>query len=138
MNLIHQLRTEHGLTFTQLCRASELPYSTFMRWKTRVRRSEPLARRPGPKKLVPVDWNRLEQDILSLRHGNRRSHGTQALYERIKVRGALVVPGHYFFPGMAEEWKHKDECIRVTYSQAPETVKAGLKIIAEESKKAYA
>jgi valine--pyruvate aminotransferase len=61
----------------------------------------------------------------------------QELYERVKSRGALVVPGHYFFPGLSEQWKHKNECIRVTYSQAPEAVRAGLRIIAEEAKKAY-
>ena len=56
-----------------------------MRWKTRVERSEPAARRPGPKKLVPVDWNRLEQDIRALRHGSKRSHGTGAVYASCSV-----------------------------------------------------
>jgi len=62
----------------------------------------------------------------------------QELYERLKARNTLVVPGHYFFPGMKEDWKHKHECIRVTYSQNEEVVSAGIKVIAEEVKKAYA
>jgi valine--pyruvate aminotransferase len=62
----------------------------------------------------------------------------QELYERLKARNTLVVPGHYFFPGMKEDWQHKHECIRVTYSQDEETVRAGIKVIAEEVKKAYA
>jgi valine--pyruvate aminotransferase len=59
------------------------------------------------------------------------------LYERLKRRGCLIVPGHYFFPGLDEPWRHKDECIRITYSQEDKVVTAGLKIIAEEVRRAY-
>jgi len=59
------------------------------------------------------------------------------LYERLKKRGVLVVPGHYFFPGLKAEWKHKHECIRINYSQGKKIVSAGLKIIADEVKRAY-
>ncbi len=62
---------------------------------------------------------------------------SQELYERLKQRGVLVVPGHYFFPGLAEAWPHKQECIRVTYSQDETVVREGLRIIAEEVKQAY-
>jgi valine--pyruvate aminotransferase len=58
------------------------------------------------------------------------------LYQRLKERGVLVVPGHYFYPGLKEKWKHKDECIRVNYSQDQETFAAGMKIIADEVKRA--
>jgi len=61
---------------------------------------------------------------------------TGELYERLKARGVLIVPGHYFFPGLKEKWRHKNECIRVNYSQDTETVVAGIKIIAEEVKRA--
>lgn len=60
------------------------------------------------------------------------------LYERLKGRGVLIVSGHYFYPGIHEQWRHKEECIRVTYSQSDEDVARGLAIIAEEVKKAYA
>jgi valine--pyruvate aminotransferase len=59
------------------------------------------------------------------------------LYERLKARNVLVVSGHFFFPGLENAWKHCDECIRVTYSQDEEQVAKGIKIIAEEVKKAY-
>ncbi len=61
---------------------------------------------------------------------------TGELYERLKARGVLVIPGHYFFPGLKEKWRHKNECIRVNYSQETETVAAGIKIIADEVKRA--
>lgn len=59
------------------------------------------------------------------------------LYNRLKQRGVLVISGQYFFPGLDEEWRHKDECIRITYSQDDEQVARGLAIIAEEVRKAY-
>jgi valine--pyruvate aminotransferase len=62
---------------------------------------------------------------------------TGELYERLKARGILIVPGHYFFPGLKEDWRHKNECIRVNYSQDEETVAAGIKIIADKVKQAY-
>jgi valine--pyruvate aminotransferase len=59
------------------------------------------------------------------------------LYQRLKARNVLVVSGHFFFPGLDSSWKHCNECIRVTYSQDEEQVAKGIKIIAEEVKKAY-
>ncbi len=62
---------------------------------------------------------------------------SQELYERLKERRVIVVPGHYFFPGLKEEWRHKHECIRVTYSQDEETVREGIRIIADVVRRAY-
>lgn len=58
------------------------------------------------------------------------------LYQRLKSRGVLVVSGHYFFPGLPEDdhWRHRHECLRVTYSQDDERVAAGLRLIADEVK----
>jgi len=58
------------------------------------------------------------------------------LYQRLKAKGVLIVPGHYFFPGFKESWQHKNECIRINYSQDEEIVAAGIKIIADEVKRA--
>jgi len=59
------------------------------------------------------------------------------LYQRLKNRGVLIIPGHYFFPGLADDWTHMHECIRVTYSQAADVVERGIVIIADEVKRAY-
>jgi len=59
------------------------------------------------------------------------------LYEQLKEHGVLVVSGHYFFPGLAGDWQHKDECLRVTYSQDDEDVRRGLAIIARVVRRAY-
>ncbi len=62
---------------------------------------------------------------------------SNTLYKRLKERGVLIVPGQYFFPGLPEEWIHKNECIRVTYSQGENNVARGIEIIAEEVRKGY-
>ena len=60
------------------------------------------------------------------------------LYQRLKARGVLVVSGHYFFPGLSDEdWRHRHECLRVTYSQDEADVARGLQVIAEEVKRAW-
>ena len=59
------------------------------------------------------------------------------LYRLLKENGVLVVSGHYFFPGLVEAWKHKDECIRVTYSQGDEDIRRGLEIIALVVRRIY-
>ncbi len=62
---------------------------------------------------------------------------SELLYQRLKTRGVLVVSGHHFFPGLAEDWPHRHECIRVTYCQEPETVARGAAIIADEVRRVY-
>jgi len=56
------------------------------------------------------------------------------LYARLKRRGLLVVPGSYFFPGMDTPWDHASQCIRVTYSADPASVREGMRILADEVK----
>ncbi|MCB1621248.1 MAG: valine--pyruvate transaminase [Thiothrix sp.] len=62
---------------------------------------------------------------------------SQALYQRLKQRGVLVVPGESFFPGLDPGWRHTRECIRVSYAQDAEQVAAGIRIIADEVRRAY-
>ena len=57
---------------------------------------------------------------------------TRELYERLKTREVLVVPGEYFFYGLEQDWPHSTECLRVNYSGPEKTVREGLQIIAEE------
>ena len=64
---------------------------------------------------------------------------SEELYQRLKKKGVLVVSGHYFFPGMEKEnWKHKGECIRLTYAQDEEVVTSGIRLITEEIIKVFA
>jgi valine--pyruvate aminotransferase len=54
------------------------------------------------------------------------------LYRRLKDRGVYILPGHHFFPGLAEDWPHRHECIRISYSQDRESVQRGISIIGDE------
>ena len=58
---------------------------------------------------------------------------TKELYNRLKRRGVLVIPGEYFFFGHDQpDWAHRHECIRVSYAMDEAVVRDGLRIIAEE------
>ena len=59
------------------------------------------------------------------------------LYEILKKRHVYVVPGNNFFPGLQGEWKHRSECIRISYAGPADVVDRGLQIIAEEVRRAY-
>jgi valine--pyruvate aminotransferase len=56
------------------------------------------------------------------------------LYQRLKAKGVLVIPGSHFFPGLEEDWDHKHQCLRITYSMDEQVVEQGIKIIAQELK----
>ena len=59
------------------------------------------------------------------------------LYLRLRERDVLVLSGHHFFPGLHEAWGHRDECIRMTYSQDNDSVRRGIQAIAEEVRRAW-
>ena len=57
---------------------------------------------------------------------------TLELYERLKARKVLVVPGEHFFFGLREDWPHRHECLRLNYSGPEQAVRDGLGVIADE------
>lgn len=65
----------------------------------------------------------------------------ELLYQRLKIKGVLIVSGHHFFPGIDDKeknaWRHTKECLRITFSQGTEVVMRGLDIIAQEVQLAY-
>jgi len=65
----------------------------------------------------------------------------QIIYERLKQKGVLIVSGHHFFPGLTSNddsnWQHRNECLRITFSQDDDQVKKGMTILAREIHLAY-
>lgn len=59
----------------------------------------------------------------------------ETLYNRLKERGVLVVPGHYF--GVSEDWRHGHECIRLSFAMDEAVVREGIAILAEEVTRGY-
>lgn len=62
---------------------------------------------------------------------------TEALYQRLKQRGVLMVPGHYFFPGLDQDWPHARQCLRMNYVPAADQIERGIAILAEEVDRAH-
>ncbi|MGK3114988.1 valine--pyruvate transaminase [Candidatus Pantoea formicae] len=60
---------------------------------------------------------------------------TEALYQRLKARGVLMVPGHFFFPGLEQEWPHTHQCMRMNYVPDAEQIERAVQILAEELEK---
>lgn len=54
------------------------------------------------------------------------------LYQQLKQRRVIVVPGNYFFFGLELPHPHQDQCLRINYAQEPAIVENAFKIIADE------
>jgi valine--pyruvate aminotransferase len=65
---------------------------------------------------------------------------TRELYQRLKARGVLVVPGEYFFYGLAESdpWPHARQCLRMTFTQPAATIARGVALMADELRQLHA
>lgn len=62
---------------------------------------------------------------------------TQELYQRLKARHVLVIPGENFFIDIDPGWAHTKECLRINYGQPEEQLRRGFSIIAEELASLY-
>lgn len=59
------------------------------------------------------------------------------LYRRLKAENVFVLSGHYFFPGLDEEWRHRDECIRLSFAQDDAIVERGIRMLARQVRRAF-
>ncbi len=57
---------------------------------------------------------------------------SRELYQRLKARKVLVIPGEAFFFDLPQDWTHQRECIRINYASSQEQLRRGLTIIYEE------
>jgi hypothetical protein len=80
--MIEQIREKTGMSYRAISHTVRLPYPSFIRWHMRNKENTPPVRQPGPPKVKPPDFGRLEQDIALLSHGQTRTQGTGALYAR--------------------------------------------------------
>ncbi|WP_034945297.1 valine--pyruvate transaminase [Erwinia oleae] len=62
---------------------------------------------------------------------------TEVLYQRLKKRGVLMVPGHFFFPGLEHEWPHTHQCMRMNYVPDSDIIEKGIAILAAEIANAH-
>lgn len=62
---------------------------------------------------------------------------SEELYRRLKARGLLLVPGQDFFIGLDDHWRHRYECVRLSYAANPKVVEQGITLLGEELRAVY-
>ena len=87
---------------------------------------------------IPVQIHRSEGALFLWLRFPRLPITSAELYQRLKARKVLIIPGHYFFFGLETPHPHEQECIRMTFSQDESTVEEGISILADEVAKVYA
>lgn len=64
---------------------------------------------------------------------------SKEMYELLKKRGVLVVPGEYFFPGQeTKTWPHARECLRINFARPDAELEQGIPVLAQAIAAAYA
>lgn len=58
-------------------------------------------------------------------------------YQQLKQAGMIVVPGSPFFPGLREEWPHKQQCIRISLTATDQEIETGMQRLAKVVEEAY-
>jgi valine--pyruvate aminotransferase len=59
------------------------------------------------------------------------------LYQELKTVGIIVVPGSSFFPGLREEWAHKQQCIRISLTASDEEITTAMERLAQVVRQVY-
>jgi valine--pyruvate aminotransferase len=58
-------------------------------------------------------------------------------YQELKQVGVIVVPGSGFFPGLREDWQHKQECLRISLTATENEIATAMKRLAEVAARVY-
>ncbi|MBD1932358.1 MULTISPECIES: valine--pyruvate transaminase [Cyanophyceae] len=58
-------------------------------------------------------------------------------YQQLKQVGVIVVPGSSFFPGLREEWAHKQQCIRISLTATDPEIETGMQRLAKVVEQVY-
>jgi len=58
-------------------------------------------------------------------------------YQQLKQVGVIVVPGSSFFPGLQEDWLHKQQCLRISLTASDEEIETGMQRLAKVAQQVY-
>ncbi|MEG3842893.1 valine--pyruvate transaminase, partial [Microcoleus sp. herbarium14] len=58
-------------------------------------------------------------------------------YQQLKQVGVILVPGSSFFPGLREDWRHKQECLRISLTATNDEIETAMKRLAKMVEKVY-
>ena len=53
------------------------------------------------------------------------------LYQQLKQRGVIVVPGHPFFPGLQMDWPHTRQCLRLSLTVSADALVTAVQRLAD-------
>ena len=81
---IEGIKSRKGVAYTQLLAPTGIGYRRFMRFKRRIAAGQAPLKAPGPKKIEPLDFGELAENIEKLDHGKKRTRGTGDLYQSYK------------------------------------------------------
>jgi transposase InsO family protein len=81
-----QLKTSKGIAYLTQCLSTGVPYSSLMRWRSRILSGRSPALKPGPKPIKSLDLKCLIQQISNLDHVRKRTCGTGTLYHQVSDR----------------------------------------------------
>ena len=58
-------------------------------------------------------------------------------YQELKQVGVIAVPGSTFFPGLKEDWQHKQQCLRISLTATEEEITEAMQRLAQVTKRVY-
>lgn len=58
-------------------------------------------------------------------------------YQQLKQVGVIVVPGSTFFPGLREDWQHKQQCLRISLTATETEIAEAMKRLAQVAQQVY-
>lgn len=81
MATVETIKSRYGVDQASLAAVAGISASSYKRYKRRIRCGDAPVKKPGEKKVAPIDLRKLEQQIHDLDHGKKRSAGTGRLYQ---------------------------------------------------------
>ncbi len=58
-------------------------------------------------------------------------------YQQLKQVGVIAVPGSTFFPGLQEDWQHKQQCLRISLTATESEIAEAMQRLAKVAEKVY-
>ncbi|PSB18545.1 valine--pyruvate transaminase [Phormidesmis priestleyi ULC007] len=58
-------------------------------------------------------------------------------YQKLKDVDVIVVPGSTFFPGLREDWSHKQQCLRISLTGSDRDLETAMQRLAQVAKAVY-
>ena len=58
-------------------------------------------------------------------------------YQKLKQVGVIAVPGSTFFPGLREDWQHKQQCLRISLTATEAEIAEAMQRLAEVAQQVY-